>query len=515
MGILLIAVLFAAPLAAAPATVEGSVLNLATGAGVKKAVVTLRANDNRTAYQAISEATGHFRFDDVAPGEYQLSADAQGFVREVRLYVASRRVTVSPGQPVSAPPIRLTPFGTISGRVLDENGDPIPGATIFAVHAVFRQFVRSFENGESVTSDARGEYRLFDIEPGPWLLKVRKRLVPLTVTCRVHNALPETDYPDTYRPGASAPVDAEPLLLAPGAHLTDIDLRLRKVRVYHIRGKVTGAASASIRDLAESWTVQIKPDATFDIAGFAAGRYRLVAESDGARSAVQEVTVQNRDVEGVEFQVAAAIEVAGTVEGIADKPDTVRVWLEQPGATSGSRGFLVRADGGFVLLGLAPQAYRVSARPPDGMYLKSVRLGPRDVSDTSVIDVVAGAGPLTLGFASDTGSVAGTAVSDGPSELPIYVIIVPTGTQAERLDRVEFTQVEDASGAFELYDIPPGEYQVLACETADASLPQYPGFRKLFEGRSETVTVRPGERATVRLKVISAADAAEARTKLR
>jgi hypothetical protein len=344
---------------------------------------------------------------------------------------------------------------------------------------------------------------------------VRKRLVPLTATGRVHNPLPETDYPDTYRPGASAPVDAEPLLLAPGAHLTDIDLRLRKVRVFHIRGKVTGASSASIRDLAEVWTVQIKPDATFDIAGFPAGRYRLVAESDGARSAVQEVTVQNRDVDGVEFQIAPAIEVAGKVEGIADKADTVRVWLEQPGAASGSRGFTVRADGSFAMMGLVPQSYRVSARPPDGMYLKSVRLGARDVSDTGIIDVVPGAGPMTLGFASDTGSLAGTVVSAGPSELPVYVIIVPAGAQAERLDRVEFTQEEDASGAFELDDIPPGEYQVLACETTDASLPEYPGFRKLFEARLENVTVRPGERANVRVKVISAAEAAEARTKLR
>jgi hypothetical protein len=424
-------------------------------------------------------------------------------------------VTVGAGRRVTASPIRLTPFATISGRVLDENGDPVAGAAVTACRIVFQSFTREWHGGETATTNQRGEFRLFDIEPGAWVLKVHKRLKPPAATGQIHGALPEMDYPDSYHPGVHTPEEAEPLLLAGGAQLADVSLRVRKTRVFHVRGKVAGGAPASIRDLNDTWTVEIKPDGTFDIGGFPSGRYRLVAESGAARSTVQEVTVQNRDVDGLAFHIDGAIGIAGAVEGMADKADSIRVWLEPADTLGGNRAVQVSPDGRFTLAGLAPQRYRVSTRGPDGTYLKSVRFGPQDVSDSGVIEVVPGAGPLTLGFATDTGGVAGTVIAAGASELPVYVTIAPTGANGERLDRIEFTQVEDADGAFELYDMPPGDYTILACETTDVSLPQFPGFRKLFEGRSEAVTVRPGERASVRLKVISAAEAAEARTKLR
>jgi hypothetical protein len=515
MRLIVIGVLMCATLAAAPAIVEGSVTNGMTGAGIKKAVVTLRTADNGGAYQTVSDGSGHFQFDDAAPGEYQVSAEAQGFVREPRAYVASRRLTVASGQRVKDLAVRLTPLSTISGRVLDENGDAIVGADVYAMRYRFQAAGKELIRGEATTTNQRGEYRLFDVEPGPWLLKVHKRLIPPTATGRVHGALPEMDYPDSYHPGARTPAEAEALLVAPGAQLTDIDLRLRKVRVFHVRGKVSGTAPVNIRDVDDGWTVRVKPDGTFDIAGFPPGRYRLVSESGAGRSAIREVMVEKRDVDGVAFQIEPAIEITGAVEGVTEKLDQFRLWLEPVGIASGNRNTQIQANGAFTLAGLAPQAYNVSVRTPDGMYLKSVRLGTEDISGTAVVNVVPGAGPLIIGFASDVGSVTGVALSSTASAVPVYVSIAPTGAFAGRADRVQFTQVEDAGGAFELYDTPPGEYRVLACETADASITESAEFRKFFEGRSEAVTVRAGEHPSVRLHVISAAEVEDARSRLR
>src|SRR5947209_18691711 len=135
---LTLALLLCAPLAAAPPGVAGSVTNSVTGAAVKKVLLTLRAEDNRSAYQTLTDAAGHFQFDDVAPGNYQITPEAQGFVREPRAFIASRHVVVAAGQRVKDVAVRLIPFGAISGTIVDENGEPVIGADVFAVRYRFR-----------------------------------------------------------------------------------------------------------------------------------------------------------------------------------------------------------------------------------------------------------------------------------------------------------------------------------------------------------------------------------------
>jgi hypothetical protein len=327
--------------------VEGSVSNSVNGAPVRKAVVTLRTADYHSAYQALTDAAGHFRFDDVPAGHYQVSAEAPGFVRDPRAYIASRRVVVAAEQRVRDLTVRLTPLATISGKVLDENGGAVSGADVYAVRQRFRSTGKDFTNGEAAITNNRGEYRLFDVEPGPWLLKFRKSLTPSAATGQVHGALPEVDYPASHHPGVRTGAEAETLFVAPGAQLTGIDLHLRKVRVFHVRGKVVGPTPARIHDLDDRWSVQVKPDGTFDIAGFSSGRYRLGGEAGGALSTVQEVTVEGRDVDGLIFRIEPAPGGTGSV------------WPELARAATAGK------DGRFEFRDLAPgrlQAVRVGGR---------------------------------------------------------------------------------------------------------------------------------------------------------
>jgi Carboxypeptidase regulatory-like domain len=514
MRLATIAALLAAPLAAATSGVEGSVSNSVNGAPVRKVVVTLRTANYHSAYQALTDAAGHFQFDDVPAGDYQVSAEAQGFVREPRAFIASHRVVLAAEQRVRDVSVRITPLATISGRVHDENGEPVAGADVYAVRQRFRSTGKDLINGEAATTNYRGEYRLFDVEPGPWLLKVRKRVTPPAATGEVHGALPEMDYVTAYHPGVRNTADAETIFAAPGAQLTGIDLRLQKVRVFHVRGKIAGPTPARIHDLDDSWSVQVKSDGTFDIAGFPAGRYRLGAEAGGALSTVHEVTIESRDVDGLILRIEPAPGITGTVEGVPAGAENIRVNLEPVAGMAANRNIPVSTAGAFALAGVPAQPFRVSARTPEGLYLKSVHYGPLDVSGTAIIDVAPGV-PLVLTFAADPGVVDGTVTSAAPADLPTWVTIAPTGAFEGRLDRIQSLLLDDPAGAFELADIPPGDYRIFACETFFADLPESPEFRKLFEGRSESVMVRPGEHQSVRIKVIPAADVEDARRKLR
>ena len=72
--------------AAKPGSIEGVVGNSATGEPVKKAVVTLEgraAAVNMAPLShttAITDASGHFHFDRVTPGSYDISVDRDGFM---------------------------------------------------------------------------------------------------------------------------------------------------------------------------------------------------------------------------------------------------------------------------------------------------------------------------------------------------------------------------------------------------------------------------------------------------
>lgn len=69
--------------------------------------------------------------DNVKPGEYGLWGEAPGYARETgRLFAPSQALTVAEDQTIRDFSIRLQPLGAISGRVVDENGEPVPGATV-------------------------------------------------------------------------------------------------------------------------------------------------------------------------------------------------------------------------------------------------------------------------------------------------------------------------------------------------------------------------------------------------
>ena len=64
------------------ASIDGAVVNAVSKEPVRKAHVTLSASDGsqNTQLVAITDEVGHFRFADLSPGRYRLSAQKSGFL---------------------------------------------------------------------------------------------------------------------------------------------------------------------------------------------------------------------------------------------------------------------------------------------------------------------------------------------------------------------------------------------------------------------------------------------------
>jgi hypothetical protein len=230
LGACMLATLLANAQASKPGTVEGTVINSVTSGPVPEATVTLTEIAKRSTYEARTDAAGHFSIANVEPGRYTAGADHSGFWFPARLARAAtaKPIAIAEEEHVKNVGVKLEPFGSIRGRVVNDDGEPVGGATVTALMFVYRDGRRIIgERGEQTTND-RGEYQIPSLAPG--------RYFP-----RVKIAKPRTDeiYPVTLYPNALDFDQASPVQVAPGSQAV-ADIRVRKAPGYRVRGKIVG-----------------------------------------------------------------------------------------------------------------------------------------------------------------------------------------------------------------------------------------------------------------------------------
>ena len=137
--------------------VDGVVINAATHAPVKKAVVFLGAATT------VTDAAGRFHFEGVADAKAGLHAVADGFINT---WKDLSQVTVKDAQRVTIAPLELEPYRKILGRILDAAGSPLEGYEVKAIN--------SDEQRPTVSTRTNdlGEFRLVDLPVGRYFLQV-------------------------------------------------------------------------------------------------------------------------------------------------------------------------------------------------------------------------------------------------------------------------------------------------------------------------------------------------------
>ena len=186
-----------------PGTVEGTVKNSVTGAPVKKATVRLQGGRGAS-YTTVADGSGHFSFDDVEPGAaYRAVAAHEGYTPMPPTLdgAAFRAIAVAEDAHVKDIEIRLAPMGAISGKVVNDDRDPIVRVQVQVLQYDYsRSPKRLFPRGNGLTDD-RGEYRIFDIPPGRYYLMATG---PMNFTAppgpRTHSTIPDEGVLPAYYP---------------------------------------------------------------------------------------------------------------------------------------------------------------------------------------------------------------------------------------------------------------------------------------------------------------------------
>jgi len=512
-------------------TLEGVVRNAVTGEPLKKANITLMKMDPRNPGFPSTTSTnpeGKFAMKAIEPGQYRLSVERAGFVRTEYgsrpgvSWGGGTTLTLAKGQKMGNVDFNMSPHGVITGRVLDEDGDPVMGAQVQLLRQRFFQGKKQMMPLNSAGTNDLGEYRIFGIAPGKYYLSVTSRNTnPYGGVDRSANAQPDEGYAPTYYPGTPDLAGAAPINVTLGRAIQGVDATLRRTRTYRVKGIVAGAPRVGNRG--GMLTIRSKdagammygfdrnmgnfrgPDGEFELRDVRPGSYVVEAiYSDGPNQMMvgrTSVEVSDRDLENVTVHLGGGIEVRGNirVDGQAQlNLAELRVFLEPK-----SRGFMTgnnvaraNEEGAFTIARAMPDFYyvRVHGAPPE-YYLKSVRLADTDVlehgidlektSSASGLDIVMSAGAATV-----EGSVAD---EKGNPVKGAAVILQPKDAKPSMLSLLQKYVTSDQNGQFKIPGITPGAYRLISFAEVDLMEAQDP---ELFEQHaSKAVTLDLKENA--------------------
>jgi len=337
----------AAAVSLPPGTVEGRVMS-ATGEPLRKVALSLRPNGRGGGNYATTSATdGSFRFASVDQGNYALTGERTGYVRETLSSPGGQTkvIEVVSEKTTSGIELTLTPQSVIAGHVFDEDGDPLQSVNVEVWRYTYPRGRKQLTQAENGSTNDLGEFRIANLSPGRYYVSATARQLDGGRAGRGgrggrgglfagggRGGPVETieDYVTTYFPNLMEPTGASPLDLVAGSEMRGIDIRLRKTRFHRVAGSVAGLPAAAD---AGSDAAQAK--------GKAKGRAGAGAFAPGAPGVILALTMRNGQ---------GARQIAGAVVNPADGS------FEFPAVPPGSYYIVAQTPG--------PAQQRVTARVP-------------------------------------------------------------------------------------------------------------------------------------------------------
>jgi protocatechuate 3,4-dioxygenase beta subunit len=208
--------------------------------------------------QSTTDADGAFTFAALAPGDYRLDVQKNGYV-PWGIPQPGMRSAVPPlfhveaGRPTIAD-LHLQKGGVVAGRILDANGEPLADARVVALHRVTlgnmpSRLVQAPGQGQQ-TNDI-GEFRVAGLAPGQYFIAATPRMMspfgasgvapPPTTGAR-------TTIVTTYYPGTIDPDGAQAITVAAGETVNGIQFTMQFAPAFRVSGIVVDESGQPISD---------------------------------------------------------------------------------------------------------------------------------------------------------------------------------------------------------------------------------------------------------------------------
>ena len=249
--------------------IRGRVLATDGAGPIRRAQVRISGSDVAPK-AALTDAEGRFEFRELPAGRFTLLASKSGFVSvqygQTRPFESGKPIELADKQGLDNADISMPRGSVISGRIVDEFGDPIPDAAVTASRQTWQNGRRRLvpSPGRVVQSNDLGQFRIYGLPPGDYYVSATLRggtmdimdmelMVGASFTAASPSAsAPKSGYASTYYPGTPNVAEAQRITLAPGQENSGADFALVPVRLAKVTGIVIGSDGKPLEGAAVS-----------------------------------------------------------------------------------------------------------------------------------------------------------------------------------------------------------------------------------------------------------------------
>jgi hypothetical protein len=509
-----------------PATqfrIAGTVVSTVGGGVLARARVTIRdARNLKDVQSVLTGDDGRFEFH-VRRGKYALQGAKRGFLTsdydQHEQY--SSAIVTGAGLDTESVVLKLAPSAVLSGKILDESGEPVRGAEVSLWREDHSTGVSRIARYRRDVADDQGAYEFTPLDGGtyflsasatPWYAVHPPSTAPeggVLIPAVVDRGL-DVVYPTTYYAGATESEDATPIPIRGGDRL-ELDLHLVPVPALHVIFRSQPSAeNMPLMPMLQKRifdgfdrprsqeNVQMISPGIFELTT-APGKYAVHLSGPGQNSQINEVDISqdHQEVDTSSGEAGSNVNASVHIQGEDAIPRELFLGLHDE-QRRGANFQQVSSQGEVAFGNVAPGTYELVAGSSNDSY--SVVRITSDGHETSghTLKVPAGSAlTVSLTLAAGTGRVEGIAKRAGKAVAGAMVVLIPKHPEANR-DLFRRDQ-SDLDGSFLLQNVIPGTYTVIAiAEGWDLDWSR-PGVISKYASHGQTIVVPSQGRHSIQL----------------
>ena len=466
--------------------VAGTIVNKIGGHPLAGARVVLADTRNRQGAQSmVTSDDGRFRFQ-VRAGKYSLNAEKRGFL--TTFYkgheLFSTAIVTGAGFDTESLGLHLAPYAVLSGKVYDELGEPVRGATVLVYREDRRSGIGQIQPITESTTDDQGAYEATKLGDGTYFVSVhakpwyavhpapsQDRALPAAVDSSLDVA-----YPITYYGDATEADDATPIPIR-GGDQVEADIHLSPVPSLHLlvhvsEGGTSGVAMPLFQRQSFDGMARVEPDrvnmvapGVFEVTGIPAGRYTVQAVGS-PNTPVNEpnqvdLSSNTSDLDMSSGNPTSSVKAKVQVEGETKLPASLAVAMRNSKGRVVSVGE-VNPEGVAAFPNLSAGKYTFVAGSPTKLYSVKIESGGGVTAGRKLNVPPASELQVSLTLVGGEVTIEGIAKKSGKPFSGAMVVLVPKDPESNR--ELSRRDQSDQDGTFSLQQVIPGSYTVIAIE---------------------------------------------------
>jgi hypothetical protein len=528
----LVVLLFVSPaLCQAPQTpagtgvIEGVITRGETTQPIPNAYVAISAG-NELYFETTTDGNGRYILRDLPGATFRLEVTAEGYL-DIKRVMTHEQIRLDANQRLRHN-LTMTAAAAISGRVLDDNREPLPDREVQVLQlGSTTQGQPEWRTIKTVTTNEKGEYRAVGLAPGEYYVRTVRKPSP--------DSLPAM----TFFPGTTDARSAAKVIVLEGDE-GNATFSVSSARTFSIGGTISGldsrARAAAVRLFVVPQDSRIPRDngslsrisngdavvrsESFQLKGLLPGVYDLFVVQTPDRVAKVPLEIRDADIQDLRITLEAGVNVTGRIKIAGDEANPAALEMREPdgeitfthGSTVGHFFLMLRDDfvgrplvskspvvnareSSFTIPGVTEGVYRLVVPgfvPPGRFYLADVRQDGRSVFDEGVQVSRRPIDSLEIVLGLDGGAIEATVITE--KKTPVFVVLAPQSSRRQNISLYN-TFAADSSLPIRFSAVAPGLYTLFAFEVekSGVNVPyRNPDFLSLYETQGVSVKVEKG-----------------------